>query len=153
MSTTRSKYACTQITAYTCSSRSTHNTMYAHVYTCTHYGRTGHLAKFCYDSTLNFANRFVWVRKGANPMDPMEYGYQNSLLFYLMQVWALTWRESNGALRWMRSKLHEDYLDASLSREVWWKTTMFWRQGELLLRFWWQSFTPVLFTCFPFHCL
>jgi len=46
----------------------THNTMYAHVYTCTHYGRKGHLAKFCYDRVhnVNFANKFVWVRKGAN---------------------------------------------------------------------------------------
>ena len=26
-----------------------HDFMYAHVYTCTHYGRMGHLAKFCYD--------------------------------------------------------------------------------------------------------
>ena len=30
------------------------------------------LAKFCYDRIhdLNFANRFVWVRKGANPHGP-----------------------------------------------------------------------------------
>ena len=57
----------------------THNTMYAHVYTCTHCGRKGHLAKFCFDriNDSNFANRFVSVRKGANPMDPKEYGYQN----------------------------------------------------------------------------
>ena len=27
----------------------THDTMYAHVYSCTHYGRKDHLAKFCYD--------------------------------------------------------------------------------------------------------
>ena len=26
-----------------------HPTMYAHVYTCTHCGRKGHLARFCYD--------------------------------------------------------------------------------------------------------
>ena len=46
----------------------THDTMYAHLYTCTHCGRTGHLAKFYYDRihNLNFANKFVWVRKGAN---------------------------------------------------------------------------------------
>ena len=43
--------------------------MYAHVYTCTHCGRKGHLAKFCYDRVhnVNLANRFVWVRKSANP--------------------------------------------------------------------------------------
>ena len=64
----------------------THDSKYAHVYTCTYYGRKGHLAKFCYDRVhnVNFANKFVWVRKGANPIDPIEYGYQNSLLFYLM---------------------------------------------------------------------
>ena len=46
-----------------------HNTMYAHVYTCTHCERKGHLVKFCFDriNDSNFVNRFVWVRKGANP--------------------------------------------------------------------------------------
>ena len=50
----------------------THNTMYAHVYTCTHCGRKGHLAKFYYDRVHdeNLANKFVWVRKGANPHGP-----------------------------------------------------------------------------------
>ena len=50
----------------------THDCMYAHVYTCTHCGRKGHLARFCYDRihTLNFANKFFWVRKGANPHGP-----------------------------------------------------------------------------------
>ena len=47
----------------------THNTMYVHVYTCTHYGRKGHLAKFCYDKIhdVNLATKFIWVRKGSNP--------------------------------------------------------------------------------------
>ena len=64
----------------------THDTIYAHVYTCTHWGRKGHLAKFCYDklNTSNFANKFVWIRKGANPHKPKRYGYQNPPLFYLM---------------------------------------------------------------------
>ena len=50
----------------------THNTMYAYVYTCTHCGRKGHLTKFCYDRVHdeNLANKFVWVRKGANPHGP-----------------------------------------------------------------------------------
>ena len=50
----------------------THDTMYAHMYTCTHCGRMGHLAKFCYDrlNESNFANKFVWVRKGTNPYGP-----------------------------------------------------------------------------------
>ena len=45
----------------------THDSMYAHVYTCTHCARKGHLAKFCYDRihNSNFANKFIWVRKGA----------------------------------------------------------------------------------------
>ena len=49
-----------------------HHTLYAHVYTCTHCGRKGHLAKFCYDRIHgdNLANNFVWVRKGANPHGP-----------------------------------------------------------------------------------
>ena len=50
----------------------THNTMYAHVYTCTHCGRKGHLTKFCFDriKDSNFANKFVWVRKGAKSHGP-----------------------------------------------------------------------------------
>ena len=45
----------------------THDTMYAHVYTCTHCERKGHVAKFCYDRVHNvkFTNKFVWARKGA----------------------------------------------------------------------------------------
>ena len=48
------------------------NTMYAHVYTCTHCGRKGHLAKFCYDrlNTPNLAKKYVWVREGTNPHGP-----------------------------------------------------------------------------------
>jgi len=51
-----------------------HDTMYAHVYTCTRCGRKGRLAKFCYDriKNLHFANKFVWVRKGANPYGPKK---------------------------------------------------------------------------------
>ena len=43
--------------------------MYAHVYTCTHCGRKGHLAKFCFDRIhdCNLAKNFVWVREGTNP--------------------------------------------------------------------------------------
>ena len=64
----------------------THDTRYAHVYTCTHYRLKGYLVKLCYDRVhnVNFANKFVWVRKGANPYGPIRYGYQNSPLFYLM---------------------------------------------------------------------
>jgi len=49
-----------------------HDSWYAHVYTCTHCGRTGHLAKFYNDrlNNFNFADKFVWVRKGANPHGP-----------------------------------------------------------------------------------
>ena len=46
--------------------------MYAHVYTCTHCGRKGHLARFCYDHLHieNLANNLVWVRKDTNPRGP-----------------------------------------------------------------------------------
>ena len=30
----------------------TNDSVYAHVYTCTHCGRKGHLAKFCYDRII-----------------------------------------------------------------------------------------------------
>ena len=48
--------------------------LYAHVHTCTHCGHTGHLVKFYYDriNVSNFANKFVWVRKGANPHGPKK---------------------------------------------------------------------------------
>ena len=50
----------------------THDTKNAHVYTCTHCERKGHLTKFCYDRIhdSNLANKFVWVKKGANPHGP-----------------------------------------------------------------------------------
>ena len=52
----------------------THDTMHAHVYTCTHCGRTGHLAKFCYDrlNTSNVSNKFVWIRKDATLHGPKK---------------------------------------------------------------------------------
>jgi len=51
-----------------------HQHMYAHVYSCTHCGRKGHLAKFCYDRlhTPNLAKNFVWVREGTNPHGPKK---------------------------------------------------------------------------------
>jgi len=62
----------TQITVCTCSSCSHTWFMYTNVITCTHCGCTDHLAKFCYDriNILNFVNKFVWVKKGANPYGP-----------------------------------------------------------------------------------
>ena len=95
----------------------THNTMYAHVYTCTHCKRKGHLAKFCYYrlNDSDFTNRFIWVRKGGNPMDPIEYGYQNPLL------WALTRGESVGALKWMRFELYGDNFGCIIFKEIWWE--------------------------------
>ena len=50
----------------------TNDSMYAHVYTCTHCGRKGHLAKFYYDriNDSNFANKFICVRNGTNPHEP-----------------------------------------------------------------------------------
>ena len=51
-----------------------HDSKYTHVYTCTHCGRKGRLAKFYYDrlNISNFANKFVWVRKGVNPHGPKK---------------------------------------------------------------------------------
>jgi len=51
-----------------------HHTLYAHVYTCTHCGRMGHLAKFCFDRlhSSNLATKFVWVREGTNPHGPKK---------------------------------------------------------------------------------
>ena len=61
----------------------THNTMYAHVYTCTHCGRKSHLAKFCYDRIhdSNFVNKFIWVRKMLTPMDPKSMGTKSHSYF------------------------------------------------------------------------
>ena len=57
---------------HTHSSHVHHHTLYAHVYTCTHCERKGHLAKFCFDRVhdCNLANNFVWVREGTNPHGP-----------------------------------------------------------------------------------
>ena len=65
-------YACTQTTAYTCLLRT--YTQH-HVCSCVHMytlWTKDYLAKFCYDriDDSNFANKFVWVRKGANPHGP-----------------------------------------------------------------------------------
>ena len=52
----------------------THDPIYSTMLTCTHCGRTGHLAKFCYDriNAINFASKNVWVRKGTNPHGPKK---------------------------------------------------------------------------------
>jgi len=57
---------------HTHASHDHHHHMYAHVYTCTHCGRKGHLARFCYDRIYheNLATNFVWVRKETNPRGP-----------------------------------------------------------------------------------
>jgi len=54
-----------------------HDNTYTHkhskVYKCTHCGRKGHLAKFCYDkiNDLNFANnKNVWVPNKTDPQGP-----------------------------------------------------------------------------------
>ena len=102
----------------------THNFMYANVYTCTHCGRTGHLTKVCYDkiNILNFANKFVWVRKCANLQGPKKIWVQKFTLFHLLYVWAFTRRESISTLmvnafRTQRSH----FMDALLSRKFWWE--------------------------------
>ena len=54
----------------------THDTLYASVYTCTHCGHMGHLAKFCYDriNVSNFANKSFGLGKVLTLMDPKRYG-------------------------------------------------------------------------------
>ena len=71
---------------HTHASHGHHHYMYAHVYTCTHCGRKGHLARFYYDRIYheNLATNFVWVRKETNPVDPLENGYQKLPLWLLM---------------------------------------------------------------------
>ena len=53
--------------------------MHVRVYKCTHYGRKGHLAKFCYDkvNSINFANKNVWIPNKANPRGPKRNRYQS----------------------------------------------------------------------------
>ena len=43
--------------------------MYARVYTCTHCGHKGHLAKFYFDKInyVNFIHKNVWVPYDTNP--------------------------------------------------------------------------------------
>ena len=48
--------------------------MYYKVYTCTHYGGRGHLAKFYFDrlNSLNFANKYVQILNVTNPCGPKK---------------------------------------------------------------------------------
>ena len=61
--------------AYAYVARHDHTLTHKHpkVYKCTHCGRKGHLAKFCYDkiNALNFAKN-VWVPLNANPHGPKK---------------------------------------------------------------------------------
>jgi len=58
-----------------------YDTLYDRVYTCIHCGCMGHLTKFCYDrmNILNFASKYVWVRKGANPGGPKKVWVPKSI--------------------------------------------------------------------------
>ena len=55
----------------------THTHKHAHmygsgrIYVCTHYGRKGHLEKFCFAKN-NVNNKHVWVRPGTNPIGPKK---------------------------------------------------------------------------------
>ena len=63
--------------------------MHPKVYKCTHCGRKGHLAKFCFDKlhTLNFANKKnFWVPPyNANPHGPKRKWVPKSppFIFYV----------------------------------------------------------------------
>jgi len=90
----------------------------------THCGRKGYLAKFYYDrlNYSNFANKFVWVRKGANPHGPNKVWVPKAtpILFdvvvgsHMMWDMLVPWGEC--VPRYMVT-----LLDASLSRGVWWE--------------------------------
>ena len=63
--------------AYAYVARHDHTPTHKHpkVYTCTHCGRKGHLAKFCYDKLhhSNFANnKNFWVPYKTNPKGPKK---------------------------------------------------------------------------------
>jgi len=79
---------------------STHDTMYARVYTCAHCDRKGHLTKFCYDriNVSNFASKHVWVRKDANPRGPKKVWVSKFIPISFDVGVALTRLESIGAL-------------------------------------------------------
>ena len=55
--------------AYVARHDHTHTHKHSKVYKCTHCGRKGHLAKFCYDkiNAINFANKNVWVPNETPP--------------------------------------------------------------------------------------
>ena len=62
------------------------DTRYAHVYTYTHCGRKATLQSF---TLIELMTQILQINlfglgKVLTPMDPIEYGYQNSPLFYLM---------------------------------------------------------------------
>ena len=63
-----------------------HTHVHSRVYTCTHCGRKGHLAKFCYDkiNVLNFANKKIRFLTMLTLKDRKENGYQNPHLVFLM---------------------------------------------------------------------
>ena len=50
----------------------THTHKHTKVYKCTHCGRKGHLAKFCYDKINVFNFKNVWVPCKANPQEPKK---------------------------------------------------------------------------------
>ena len=55
-----------------------HAFMYGRVFSCSHCGRKGHLANFCYDR-LNVSRHNVWV-EALTFKDPRKFGYQNQQL-------------------------------------------------------------------------
>ena len=83
-----------------------------HVYTCTHCGRKGHLVKFCYDRIhdSNFANKYVWVRKRANPNGPKKVWCGFSQDVRVSKPW---W--------WMRFELKDHIYGCITFKDVWWE--------------------------------
>ena len=116
-------YSGTSFTAYTrlsCSHTWFYVCLCVHLYTLWTYGPP---SKFCYDrlNTSNFVNKFVWVRKDANPNGPNKIWVPKStpIVFDVgglsldVRVLVPWW--------WMRSELNGDNFGWSLSRKVWWE--------------------------------
>ena len=107
--------------------------LYARVYTCTHCGRKGYLAKFYFDrlNFFNFANKNLWVPIVSNPHGPKKLWVPKSppLVFdvrvgphKIREIWCL-----GGGCIW---SLKDTPNWRITIKEVWWEDhLLFWRNG------------------------
>ena len=112
--------------AYVCHNH-THTHIHPKVYKCTHCGRKGYLAKFCYDKMhhINFANKYVWVPYKTNPQGPKKKWVPKSPPFVFdvgegfHKTWEI-WYLSGGCI-WTR----RTYIWCTAIKEFGGTTTMF----------------------------